>query len=65
MNTKLHSEYFAHILDTFGVERPYELKHELRELEKMSEADACKIYNVDRKDEARECIIDWYKMMQS
>lgn len=33
---------------------------ELAALENMSEAEACEIYNVDRKEEARQYIIDYW-----
>jgi hypothetical protein len=59
-NNALHSDYFNRFLGTFSIEWPDELSHELAELEKMSEKDACTVYNVDSKDEARQCIIEWY-----
>jgi hypothetical protein len=46
--------------EDFEAERPYGLRRELAELEKMSEEEACRSYNVDCKDEARQCIIDYY-----
>lgn len=33
---------------------------ELAALEVMSEAEACKLYNVDYKEEARQFIIEWW-----
>jgi hypothetical protein len=57
----LHSDFFNRFLETFNIEWPCELRHEFERLDKMSEDDACEIYNVDSKDEARQCIIEYYK----
>lgn len=36
------------------------MNNELEALEEMSEAEACKLYNVDYKDEAIQYIVDYW-----
>lgn len=36
------------------------MNNELAELEEMTEDEACKVYNVDYKEEARQYIIDYW-----
>ncbi|MCD7938192.1 MAG: hypothetical protein LUG98_15150 [Tannerellaceae bacterium] len=37
------------------------IEYEITALEKMSEEEACKFYNVDSKEEARKGIIEYWK----
>jgi hypothetical protein len=69
MNTLLYHDHFEEYFEYMNRDEEeleplekecVELTNELQELEKMSEDEACKFYNVDSKDEAREYIIGWY-----